>query len=323
LSSSTAATRPLTEADLPGCLELSRSAQWNQNEADWRMMLALGRGWGIDAEAVVAGSDAGIEAAAVSGKRRLAASVVVIPYRLLPGDPVGAAAGSDASSAAPLAGCAWVSMVLVLPQFKRRGLATQVLRHALEYLRAARLAPVLDATPAGYPVYLQEGFGPAWGFRRYRREPVALDPDAADAPRTRLVEARDWPGVMAFDAPAFGADRERLLRLLADRMPQAARVAEQDGRITGFVFGRDGREASQIGPLVAQSPQVAQDLLDDVLASVAGAVQVDLADRYLALLQGLVARGFVLQRPFTRMTTAAAPPGAPARVVLVAGPELG
>ena len=67
----------------------------------------------------------------------------------------------------------------------------------------------------------------------------------------------------------------------------------------------------------------AQVLIDDVLDAVAGPVQVDLADRHLELLQGLVARGFLLQRPFTRMVHGAAAPGDPARVVLVAGPELG
>ena len=56
--------------------------------------------------------------------------------------------------------------------------------------------PVLDATPAGYPVYIQEGFAPAWGFRRYRREAVSLDPDAAEAPRTRRIDDRDWPAII-------------------------------------------------------------------------------------------------------------------------------
>jgi hypothetical protein len=36
-----------------------------------------------------------------------------------------------------------------------------------------------------------------------------------------------------------------------------------------------------------------------------------------------VARGFLLQRPFTRMANGAPAPGEPAQVVLVAGPELG
>ena len=294
--------RPLIEADLPDCLALSRAAQWNQNEADWRMLLALGRGWGIDA-----GSGGG----AVG---RLAASVVVLPYKR--GDT-----GHQREDAAG-AGCAWVSMVLVLPSFRRKGLATRLLRHALTFLQGEGLLPVLDATPAGYPVYRQEGFTPAWGFRRYTRVAACLNPSAA-APRSRPITAADWPAVMALDAPVFGVDREQVLRSLAARLPEAARVVERQGRIVGFVFGRDGLEASQIGPLLAEDTETAQELLDDVLNALTGPVLLDLADRHLALLEGLVARGFVLQRPFTRMAQRAAPPGDPERMVLVAGPELG
>jgi len=65
-------------------------------------------------------------------------------------------------------------------------------------------------------------------------------------------------------------------------------------------------------------------LLEEVLAAMPGAVYIDLADRHLALLPALVSRGFVLQRPFTRMVHGATEaPGDPARLVLMAGPELG
>jgi GNAT superfamily N-acetyltransferase len=302
-----AGVRRLTEADLPHCLALSDSAQWNQNEADWRMMLALGLGWGIEWMHGPLGTD-GPQAGAV-----LAASIVVIPYRHRVDQP-----GRNGA-----AGHAWISMVLVLPDARRRGYARQLLRHALDFLAAESLTPVLDATPAGYPVYLKEGFSAAAGLRRFRREAISPQRDAVAVRRTRRIAERDWPAVMAFDTPAFGADRGPLLRRLAERLPDAARLAEQDGRITGLIFGRDGREACQIGPLVADDTETARTLLDDVLATVTTPVVLDLADQHLVLLEELVARGFVLQRPFTRMVRGDAAPGDPSRVVLMAGPELG
>ena len=281
----------LGPADLPEALALSLSAAWNQNEADWRTMLALGRGWGMRA----AGAD---------GRQTLAASTLVIPY----GEAF-----------------AWVSMVLVLPAFRRRGYASLLLRHALAALRAQGRAAVLDATPAGYAVYLQEGFAPHWGFRRHRREAApgrAAGTIASGA--SRLLVESDWPDVLALDRPAFGADREALLRSLAQRLPQAARVVERDGRIAGFVLGRDGREAAQLGPLLADDPAVASNLLADALAAIEGPVCLDLAERHDALLPLLQSHGFVFQRPFTRMVLGApTPPGDPSRIVLVAGPELG
>ena len=91
-----------------------------------------------------------------------------------------------------------------------------------------------------------------------------------------------------------------------------------------MVFGRDGREACQIGALLADDLPTAEILLDDALDTLAAPVYVDLADRHMPLQESLSARGFVLQRPFTRMVLGATTaPGDPARVVLVAGPELG
>ena len=119
----------LEERHLAGCLKLSRSANWNQNEADWRLMLRLGRGWGV-----------------TLADGTLAASVIVLPY------------GGK---------FAWVSMVLVLPEQRRRGFATQLLKKALAENSASGLASILDATPEGHAVYVREGFGDTWGFRRF------------------------------------------------------------------------------------------------------------------------------------------------------------
>jgi GNAT superfamily N-acetyltransferase len=284
----------LSEADLADALALSVAAHWNQNAADWATMLRLGRGWGLRAR----GPD---------GRSVLAASTLVLPY----------------------AGFAWISMVLVLPGHRGQGLAARLLRHALAWLDARGLMPVLDATPAGRPVYLRHGFVDTWGFVRYRRE--AADRPADDrAPGLRALLETDWPAIAALDVPAFGADRLPLLRTLARRLPAAARVLDGPQGLRGYVLGRDGREAVQIGPLVAADDAAARLLLAGALAGLRGAVYADLCDHRDALRPWLHEQGFQAQRPFTRMVhaSAAAPenakaPGRPAPCVLVAGPELG
>ena len=275
----------LTEAHLEGMLRLTRSANWNQNAADWRMMLALGRAWGI-----------------TDGDGTLAASTLVLPYD----------------------GFAWVSMVLVLPEHRRKGYASQLLRTAIAWLQERRLTPLLDATPAGHAVYIQEGFVDTWGFARY-----AL-PGAFTAARTRgevsvrPLEPRDWPAIAALDVPAFGASREGLLGTLAARLPEVALVAEHAGAIVGYLLGREGHEARQLGPLVATHPGAAQALLSDALRRVPGPVYLDLVDRESGLRAWLESGGFAFQRPFTRMVHGAThAPGDDSKVVLAAGPELG
>ncbi|HMN76890.1 MAG TPA: GNAT family N-acetyltransferase [Burkholderiaceae bacterium] len=284
------AIRALTAADLDDALALSAAANWNQNRADWRTMLDLGQGWGI------AGADEG-------GRAVLAASVIVLPY------------GTD---------FAWTSMVLVLPAFQRRGYARQLLRFALAHLGAQGRAAILDATPAGHAVYVQEGFADTWGFARYRREAGSAAPPRTPVPATRRLTEDDWPAIDRLDTPAFGASRLALLRSLAGRWPQAARVAEENGRLRGYVLGRDGREAAQIGPLLADDDGVAIALLGDVLRCAPGALYADLLDRRRSLLPWLAQAGFAFQRPFTRMVHGTrGAPGDAAPIVLAAGPELG
>jgi GNAT superfamily N-acetyltransferase len=269
---------PLGTQHLAGCMALSAAAAWNQSEADWRLMLEIGHGWGIS----LAGG-------------KLAASTLVLPY----------------------GGFAWVSMVLVHPAHRWKGYATRLLRTAISDLERRGLTPILDATPAGQTVYRQEGFEDRWGFTRFFLEKRTTKSEVEGT--VRQLEPSDWDLVLKMDGEAFGASRERLLRALHRRLPQAALVVEGEG----FVFGRDGREARQIGPLVALDAAAARALLTHALAAVEPPLYIDLAE-HAPLRPLLEARGFAFQRPFTRMVRGVArAPGKRELTFLVAGPELG
>lgn len=287
--------RPLLLDDLAqhpaDVLALSEAARWNQTEADWRLMLSQGRGYAIWADGA-------------AGQRQLAASTIVLPY----GERF-----------------AWISMVLVLPDFQRRGYAARLLRHAMDELSARGVRAVLDATPAGLGLYRRLGFVDAWGFGRYRRESLATVATGFASPAgIRPLRDSDWPAIDAMDRWVFGASRLPMLRDLARRLPTAAWVAQEQGRLCGLVLGRDGREAHQIGPLLARDPGVAKALLGAALRAVPGALIVDLLDRETAVRDCLAEQGFLLQRSFTRMALGPLPaPGSTDGLVLVAGPELG
>lgn len=261
---------------LAGCLALSRAANWNQNEADWRLMLELGRGWGISR---------------ADGK--LVASTLVLPYGAF----------------------AWISMVLVLPEQRRKGYASRLLRVAIAELERRGQLPVLDATPAGREVYRREGFRDTWGFKRFHLAQAAQPQGAGHA---KPIDG--WESALALDAEAFGGPRVPLLRALQARMPRCA--LQLPGK--GFVLARDGREAAQIGPLVARDEANAVALLGAALRAVRPPLYVDAADHAPRLQEWLLAQGFAFQRPFTRMVRGAArAPGNEKLVYLVAGPELG
>jgi ribosomal protein S18 acetylase RimI-like enzyme len=272
----------LEERHLPGCLRLSQSANWNQNEADWRLMLGFGRGWGISAP-----------------DGTLAASTVALPY------------GAD---------FAWIAMVLVLPQHRRQGHASRLLRVALAEMGAQGRVSLLDATPAGHAVYLQEGFRDFWGFKRF-----SLSKSFSAKEKAQPLDSTHWPQILALDIAAFGGSREPVLRNLAARQPKAALVAERNGQVTGFVLAREGREAMQVGPLVARDGGTARELLAAALGAVSAPVYVDIADHAGPLQAWALAQGFEIQRPFTRMARGrdGYAPGDASLVFCPAGPELG
>jgi GNAT superfamily N-acetyltransferase len=281
---STLREHPLDASHVPQCLALSAAAGWNQIEADWRLMLRLGRGLGV--------SDGG----------RLVATTIMLPFERR---------------------FAWISMVLVGEPFRRRGLATRLMRRAVDELIGVGCVPLLDATPAGREVYQRLGFRDCWAMARLACA-GAVSPDVARDLHVRPLAPDDWASVLELDRGVFGADRSGILRDLARRVPQAALVAERDDRICGASFARDGRLATQLGPVIAPDNSAARALLTRALTEIAGPVFIDVPDRHATIGAWLRALGFALQRPLIRMAHGRNEAfDDPRRLYAAAGPELG
>ena len=282
----------LSASELDDLEALVSEARWNQNAKDWRLFLQLGR---IYAAHTAAG--------------RIVATTATLPY----GERF-----------------AWISMVLVAGPYRRRGLATMLMRRATQDLAAAGRVPVLDATPDGHPVYRAIGYEDWWGFHRLRREQQGARQSAGDrlaAPAgviIRPIRDDDWTALCAFDAAAFGAPRNAVLAGLRGRLPQAEVIAQSGDRIVGFSLGRDGRMIPHIGPLVAESDAIACAMVAHAIERIDAPLFIDLADAKSHVLAFLQARGFVPVRPFTRMAHGHATRfDDPERTFAVIGPEFG
>ena len=234
------------------------------------------------------------------------------------------ASGRLAATAATLpypSGFGWISMVLVSGPFRRQGIATRLLERCIGSLREAGMVPVLDATPAGREVYRPLGFRDGWPITRWRRPAVSTINEVKTA---RLLEEGSWPAVLALDARAFGCDRAPLLERLRARSSQFACVVERNGALRGFLLGREGRVATQLGPIVAEDEETAAELAGFACGRIAGPVLLDALDRHGALARWLEAHGFARERPYTRMALGRDELfGDPRRLAAIAGPELG
>lgn len=272
-----AATEPAAIAELDighaqAGLVLSTEAGWNQNEADWRFFLSRG---------IVFGGRAG---------GRLVATAALLPYS---------------------AGQAWISMVLVTADFRRRGIATQLVDACLGAAAKLELTTWLDATPAGATVYGPLGFKPTLQLRRLRLK------EAQDTVVGSLSDG-NLDTLAKRDADAMGFDRSALLSEFSAR--PGSRIVS-DGRAIALL--RDGRTARHIGPLLADNADQALALVKAIVRSEAGPWLLDAVQPQEAFLGGLVASGWTIERPFQRMRFGPAT-SSPAQVPFaVAGPEFG
>lgn len=275
----------LSEVYLPEALRLTEQAQWNQTERDWRRLFQFPSGGCFGAFL----------------DKRLIGTVTTVAY------------GTE---------LAWLGMMLVDPDYRRRGLGTRLMQAALEHLQGIGVNSIkLDATPSGRPLYESMGFRPEGKVERW--EGMAQPGVKKKGP--------DWderlrPALYALDRLAFGADRSTILASLIADSPVAPLVAmDQEGRLEGFALARSGRRAFYIGPVAARSQRPALALLDGMLERLAGEkVYLDFNTGYGLGSEVLADRGLVKQRDLTQMACGPeSPAGISPLLFGLAGPESG
>lgn len=209
---------------------------------------------------------------------------------------------------------AWISMILVAPDLRGRGLGRAVFLHCLALVKAGGRTACLDATPDGQRLYSQFGFAPVYGLTRWQR---AARPQAVPAARSQQLP--DAQALAALDAQALGAPRHALLADLLAR-PDAACVRSSEG----FAIVRRGRVAHQIGPLLALNEASAAELMTRAVQDLAGPVFIDVPDERVLLARQLHDAGFTPQRSFMRMVLGDQPlQGQTHFIHAIAGPEFG
>jgi GNAT superfamily N-acetyltransferase len=257
-------------------LALSTEAHWNQNEADWRFFLSQGTVFGVR-----------------DHDGHLVASAALMPYT---------------------SGNAWISMVLVTADWRRRGLATKLVDACIDAAAKQGFTSWLDATPDGATVYAPLGFTPTFELRRLRLENLAM-PKATTPPSRSSYSLDEF---VAHDISTMGFDRSALLAELGGR-PGSRLVSSS----SAAALVRDGRKARHIGPLFADDPHRALALVHEIIRSETGSVLIDAVGTQDEFLEGLTSSGWTIERPFQRMRFGGAAVQPAELPFAVAGPEYG
>jgi GNAT superfamily N-acetyltransferase len=276
--------RDLTPGDLEAGRQLSLAAGWNQTRTDWEWLLA----------------PPSVFRGALLGERVTGCAGAVLYGREL----------------------AWLCMVLVDPAFRGRGLGSELVRQVLQ--RLGDIASVgLDATPQGRAVYERLGFAAGCGLVRTLAEPRSPADGATLTGPARPLSTGDLAQVLAWDREVFAADRSQLLRHAFAAAPDYAWIVERNGAPEGYCFGRAGRSADQIGPVVARSNAAALQLVQAVRGRHPSRPFFMDAPAAGEVLGALAEQGFTEQRPFTRMYRGTAAPALHPELVAIVGPEFG
>jgi predicted GNAT family acetyltransferase len=221
---------------------------------------------------------------------------------------------------------AWISMVLVAQGRRGGGLGTGLLKHCVDQVRAAGAVAGLDATELGRPIYLPLGFHDLYRIPRWHLDRAA---DAMVGPPAGVVlrpaTAADVPKLALYDQPLSGMERPTIIAHLATRQPGLAWLGETtSGKIAGFVLGREGRVATSIGPVVADTEDLALALIAKAVAGPAGPFILDVPDMHKKVRSWLEGQGAVTPRAYARMTLGEATGlDDPSHLFALAGPELG
>lgn len=284
--------RTMTAADIPGGMRLKSAAGWNQTEADWLRFLDA------DAEGTFVAEFEG----------RVVGTVATITYENR---------------------VAWIGMMLVDPDFRRRGIGEGLMRMALDTLRARNVPVIgLDATPMGQPLYERLGFVATAKLHRWSLERQSQDADSELGIETNDASSIDLTALCNRDRAAFGADRSRLIRTFFEEHPERV-VSVSDPASSGHaaVIARRGTASDHLAAWMAETQHQAATVLDTALARTSQpGVIVDVPAEHPWAGAILTERGFRIARDLTRMYVGDSVSHVSARdpgLCAILGPEFG
>lgn len=277
--------RELNEKDISGAMQLKESAGWNQVEADWRTFLKLNPQGCF---------------AAVSGEQVVGS---------------GTCLNFDSR-------IGWIAMILVDPDFRRQGIGSAMMDQCVAHLASCQSIK-LDATSQGRPLYAGLGFRDEFEINRYLLQaPEGFE--FGNSENVSPIEKADLPQICELDGQAFGAARTDLMADLFERGPEFGFKYSVHDEIRGFILGRRGSRNAQLGPIVAERPEMAGALVSACLKNIREKqVVLDVPVSQASWLALLEKMEIAKQRWFMRMYKGEKISGKTELLKAITGPDFG
>jgi len=151
----------------------------------------------------------------------------------------------------------YVGLMATRPDLQGKGIGRRVLERLVNWADSRGCpAILLDATPFGAPLYLESGFSDVDTTIVFRMEEPQQTRKGPS--KIKQLQESDLPRVASFDSPAFGANRDRLLRYYWKDVPDRFMVShDSKGNVDGYLVAQD----LALGPWVVLDDGVAENLL--------------------------------------------------------------
>ncbi|MGG3270334.1 GNAT family N-acetyltransferase [Priestia aryabhattai] len=245
-----------SEKDIKGLLVLSKLEKWDYSEADLHTIFSTRDVFGHRNE-----------------KGDIVSSVAVVLYENQ---------------------SAFIGMVIVRKDYRKQGLAGQLMKHCLQIL-SPEVNAYLIATKEGEHLYKKAGFKTVDYVSKYISSEYIPRAFKASGFYTRSLTRRDFKEVLKLDEAAFGDNRKLFLKSRIQQSEKAVVLQNEQNKIMGYGLAVRTPSNIVIGPVVAPHAEVAMLVIDELAKSYKEKLRIDLSSHEETLKKLVENHGFQLQ----------------------------
>lgn len=214
----------------------------------------------------------------------------------------------------------WIAMVLVDVSARNQGIGKKLMEQAIGHLDNLGVETLrLDATVFGKGLYEKLGFEEEYEVARMKG--VAKMPDRIDEEAMSWTKDTPAAPILGLDQRVTATHREAFLHSLIGSHACYYSMFEDD---FAYACARKGRNAVQLGPVIASTPEAGQQISDVMLHHFNGMpVFVDIPVPNKVALRWARSNGLEEQRRFIRMYKGRKLNDSPESIWASSGPEKG
>ncbi len=213
---------------------------------------------------------------------------------------------------------AWIGNLIVLEEYRGRGVGTSLMEKALIDLESKGVAAVrLEAVHEAVSMYERLGFNPEFESLRLHR--IFHGGKRRELFSEKVFSEGMLKEISVFDEKYFGVNREELLNGFFKLSP--VRLMEKTTLLKGYLLARTA--PAKIGPSVCEDGEVFESLLSSALSHLEGTVSVGVPECNKEGVSILEQYGFTLTGSSLRMVRGKGFTGAPEKICAIGGPNKG